>query len=64
MNPDDELVRLDDAAKVLCVASSTVKKYCRCGLLRSRRFLRGWRLLRGGPWLRCWRLLLCPLRLR
>ena len=44
---EDELVRLDVAGRALSVEVSTIKKYCRCGLLRCLK-------LPGGHW-RVWR---------
>lgn len=44
----DELVRLDRAAKELGVSSQTVKKYCRCQLLKCRKLPSGqWRVYRS-----------------
>lgn len=41
----DDLVRLNIAARVLGVATKTVKKYCRCGKLRCRQLPSGhWRV--------------------
>lgn len=44
----DELVRLNTAATELGVVSKTVKKYCRCQLLRCLRLPSGqWRVYRS-----------------
>ena len=44
----DELVRLNVAARELGVVSKTVKKYCRCKLLRCRKLPSGqWRVYRS-----------------
>jgi predicted site-specific integrase-resolvase len=43
----DDLVRLNDAATALGVSTQTIKKYCRCGLLRCTRLPLGhWRVYR------------------
>lgn len=44
----DELVRLNVAARELGVTPKTVKKYCRCELLRCRKLPSGqWRVYRS-----------------
>lgn len=44
----DELVRLKDAAIELGVTPETVKKYCRCEMLRCRQLPSGhWRVYRS-----------------
>jgi len=44
----DEWVRLDDAGRVLGVTVQTIKKYCRCGLLRCEKLPTGhWRVWRS-----------------
>lgn len=48
MTQDDDLVRLNVAARELGVSVATVKKYCRCDKLRCRQLPFGhWRVVRS-----------------